>query len=275
MNDSLMSEILILQTTTFVMSDPRNFKFVGSIPDVMLEKVPLDNAIIKDYRKLPSFGARPIPGELQKIIDEERRKRKAKAATSENIKLPKKAKKPVQKPRSPSPVIQEESKERTITENPFLNLTTSPPSPPFTPPTSQMTSSPIISKIPITSIPPIPTTNSVGISLPQISIPLSLPIFTNSTPHTTSTVSTPPEVPSFKSVSDEIRTSDIPNNTFDVGPNANIGVTSEQPSSSVPPVDDDNEILFGDDQEPIVEFFFPPLSVNLSGDDDDAPMTKG
>lgn len=57
-------------TTTFVMLDPRNLEFIGSIPDVMLKKVPLDNAIIRSYRKFPSSGVRPIPAELKKVVDE-------------------------------------------------------------------------------------------------------------------------------------------------------------------------------------------------------------
>ncbi|CAH1413867.1 unnamed protein product [Lactuca virosa] len=61
MKDSLIAEILMLQTTTFVMSDPRNFEFVGSIPKVLMKRVLLDNAIIRAYRKLPSSGVRQIP----------------------------------------------------------------------------------------------------------------------------------------------------------------------------------------------------------------------
>lgn len=64
MKDSLMAGNPTLQKTTFVMSDPRNFKFVSSIPDVMLEKVPLDNSIFRDYRKFPSSGVRPTLAEL-------------------------------------------------------------------------------------------------------------------------------------------------------------------------------------------------------------------
>lgn len=82
------------------MSDPQKFDFVGSIPDVLLEKVPLDNAIIRAYRKSSLFSVRPIPAELQKIIDEgdepkRVRKRKTKAATLETIKIPNRSKKPV------------------------------------------------------------------------------------------------------------------------------------------------------------------------------------
>lgn len=120
MNGSLVAKISTLQTTTFVMSDPRNFKFVGSILEVLSKKVLQDNSITNDYCKLPTYGVHPIPVELQKIIDEgdkpmRRGKRKAKATTSETVKTLKKPKKPIQKMRSTLPVIQEESKERTIT----------------------------------------------------------------------------------------------------------------------------------------------------------------
>lgn len=54
-------------------------------------------------------------------------------------------------------------------------------------------------------------------------------------------------------------------------------MTSKQPSSSVPPFDDDANILFGNDQESIVDFVFQQFFVNFNSDydDDDAPMTKG
>ncbi|CAI9270398.1 unnamed protein product [Lactuca saligna] len=159
-------------------------------------------------------------------------------------------------------------------QNPFLNLITSPPPPPFAPPTSQMTTSPITSIIPITIIPPLPSTSFIKTSLPQVLISLSSPIFMDSTIPKTSTVSTPPEVPRIKSVLEEICTSGIPRNTSDVGPNATIGVTSKQPSSSVPLEHNDANILFGDDPESIVNFVFHPLSVNLTSDDDVAAMKK-
>lgn len=82
-----MAEILTLQMTPFVISDPRNFKFIGPIRDVMLDKVPLDNSIVRYYRKLSSSGVRPIPLELQKVLEEGDKpkrvgKRKAKAGPS-------------------------------------------------------------------------------------------------------------------------------------------------------------------------------------------------
>lgn len=81
-----------------MMSDPRNFSFIGSIPVGMLERVPLDNVVMRQYRKLPSSGVCPIHAELRKLIDESNKlkhggKRKAKVAPSESIKVTKKNKK--------------------------------------------------------------------------------------------------------------------------------------------------------------------------------------
>ncbi|CAI9302860.1 unnamed protein product [Lactuca saligna] len=81
-----------------------------------------------------------------------------------------------------------------------------------------------------------------------VSVQISSPIFTNYIVPTTSSVST--------------------------SPNTNIDVSSEQPSSSVPPEHDDADIFFGDDEEPIADFVFHPSSVNFASDDDEAPMMK-
>lgn len=66
----------------------KKFSFIGAIFVVMLEKVPVDNAIVAEYRKLPSSGTRPITEEFQKILEEliKRKrggKRKAKARDDE------------------------------------------------------------------------------------------------------------------------------------------------------------------------------------------------
>lgn len=87
----------------------------------MLERVPFDNAIVRDYQKLPSSGVQPMPAELRKLIDDGNKpkcggKRKEKVVPSESFKVPKKTKNPVKKQIYPSPVIQEESDERTATE---------------------------------------------------------------------------------------------------------------------------------------------------------------
>ncbi|CAI9303851.1 unnamed protein product [Lactuca saligna] len=103
------------------MLDPRNFSFIGLIPDEMLEKVPLDNAIMRKYQKLPPSGVRPMLAELRQLIDEINKpkrggKRKAKAAPFESVRVPKNTMKPAKKPRSLSTIFQEESEKRTRTE---------------------------------------------------------------------------------------------------------------------------------------------------------------
>lgn len=64
MSESVMAIILTLQTSLFMMPNRRNFNFVGTIPKVMLEKVPPDNGIANEYRKQPSSGVRPMSEEL-------------------------------------------------------------------------------------------------------------------------------------------------------------------------------------------------------------------
>nr|KAJ0216340.1 hypothetical protein LSAT_V11C300141370 [Lactuca sativa] len=120
-------------------------------------------------------------------------------------------------------------------KEPFLNLTNTPPLP-FNPPTLSMKTSPLTKSIRISSIPPLPTMSSAETSQPQTSIPLSTPIFIDSTIPTTSSIITPPEVPIIKYVSHEIRTSGILGNTSGVALNANIVVSSEPYSSSIPPL---------------------------------------
>lgn len=79
------------------MSDPRIFDFNGSIPDEMLERVPIDNAIVRDYQKLPSSGVQSMPAELRKMIDDGNKakrggKKKEKVAPTETVRVPKKKK---------------------------------------------------------------------------------------------------------------------------------------------------------------------------------------
>lgn len=114
MTDSVMVIILILQTLTFVMSDPRNFTFIGLIPEEMLVKVPSNNDVVNAYPSLSSSAVRLMSDDLRNLIYEGNKlkmggKRKAKAATSKVVKAPKKSRKPAKKPRSLSPVLQEDS----------------------------------------------------------------------------------------------------------------------------------------------------------------------
>lgn len=132
------------------------------------------------------------------------------------MKTPKNVKKQANKLSSPSLVSWEDSKSRTVSEiredaivhnevkdttatselvptDLIPKVSTPDPSSVFfyfqmnTPPSSLMKT--IIS---ISSIPPLPPKISFGISLPQISIPLSTPLFTDSTTTTTTTVTSTP-----------------------------------------------------------------------------------
>lgn len=112
---------MFLQTSTFMMFGPRKFSFVGSIPEMMLVKVPTDNAIVNEYCKLPTSSVRPMTEELRKILKEGNKlkkggKQKAKVAPFNVAKTPKKVKKQARKPRYPSPVAQEDSESQTVSE---------------------------------------------------------------------------------------------------------------------------------------------------------------
>ncbi|CAI9303873.1 unnamed protein product [Lactuca saligna] len=56
-------------TTTFVTSDLNNFTAIGSIPAMMLVRVPLDNAIMPEYMEISIFGIREIHASLEEILD--------------------------------------------------------------------------------------------------------------------------------------------------------------------------------------------------------------
>ncbi|CAI9271425.1 unnamed protein product [Lactuca saligna] len=94
MMDLLMADIPKLQSTTFIIIDPRNFNFVGSIPEVMLAKVSMENDLIREYCSLTSFGIFPIPIELQVIDTGDKPKiggkSKKKASSSEIVRVSKK-----------------------------------------------------------------------------------------------------------------------------------------------------------------------------------------
>ncbi|CAI9276275.1 unnamed protein product [Lactuca saligna] len=208
--DSIMEAIPTLQTSTFVISDPRNFTFISSIPEVMLVRVPSDNSI--DDSESRTFTKDQEEG----II---RTKEKNIATTSKPN-----PKEPHQKVSSPpSSYVPTVDISQPVNQDPIPILTTTPPSLPVTPPTL-----PITSTILISSISPLPLMLSIGISLPQISITLSSSIFTDSTTPTTSYVYTPLEDLIVKSFPEANRVLDIRVNASDVGENANVCVTSYQ-----------------------------------------------
>ena len=113
MKDFLILEIPTHQTTTFVISDAKNFDFFGTITYSMFVKFPLDNIAVREYQTLLSSIVRPMPTDLIQLIHESTKpkrggKRKAKIAMSEILKNPKKTRKAAKKLKSPSSVLQEE-----------------------------------------------------------------------------------------------------------------------------------------------------------------------
>lgn len=100
-------------------------------------------------------------------------------------------------------------------------------------------------------------------------------MFTNSTPPTTSSITTLPEVLIVNYIPEATRASDINVNVSDTGKNVYAGVTCEPDTYIVPSLDEFDDILYGDAQETFPDFIFSPFTINVNSDDDDAQMTKG
>lgn len=86
MKDVLGFQISKMQTTTFVTSDPKSFNLFGSIPEVILARVPLDNDIINAYRGILNYVIREILVSLRAalaIVDIQKRGRKRKTKSSQ------------------------------------------------------------------------------------------------------------------------------------------------------------------------------------------------
>lgn len=64
MDDSMIAAIPILQKSTFMISYSSKFIFVGSILEAMSVKVPSENAIVNEYRKLPTSSVCTMIEEL-------------------------------------------------------------------------------------------------------------------------------------------------------------------------------------------------------------------
>ncbi|CAI9272841.1 unnamed protein product [Lactuca saligna] len=110
----------------------------------------------------------------------------------------------------------------------------------------------------ISSIPPLLKMNSVNTSQPHISKPLSTPIFTKSTTNLTITsTANPPEGFTVESDEEENRSSCITGNTSNVESNVNIGVFVGNISYSIPNSNINEDVILGDDPEPIDGFVLP------------------
>lgn len=49
--------------------DPAKFAFVGSIPELMIVKVPSDNVIVNEYLKQPASSAPSMPEDFRVAIE--------------------------------------------------------------------------------------------------------------------------------------------------------------------------------------------------------------
>ncbi|CAH1412283.1 unnamed protein product [Lactuca virosa] len=214
-----MAEIQKTSTSTFVTSDPHNFDYFSYILEIMLAKVPMDSEVIRIYRQIPKFPEREISSALQTFLDAgdiPKRgggKWKAKVVIDKPMKSKSHSKRP---PKKVKPVVvTEESEEDTLSDihlNDEFFTDDATKTSEFPENNLELVSQPETVKLSTQ----IPTTN-----------PIPTPIFTEST--TTTPVSQPkPTSTTIPPTSEPIVTENEPvlNEYF----------TSEQPSSSVPPI---------------------------------------
>ncbi|CAI9264261.1 unnamed protein product [Lactuca saligna] len=58
--ECIIATIPIFHILNFIMSDPTKFNFIGSLPEAMLNCVPIDNELINKYQKKPASGPHPL-----------------------------------------------------------------------------------------------------------------------------------------------------------------------------------------------------------------------
>ncbi|XP_052621019.1 gibberellin-regulated protein 14-like [Lactuca sativa] len=268
MADSLLSSIATFHTTKIIVTDPTKFSFTGPILEAMLGCISASSNVLQRYMKRPSVGPRELTPAMIRSIEEADKpaKRGKKPETQkEGPAQPKKQKKPARRlilqsssdsgskyvpPKHKNDPSLESERESSDEEasgrgdtpprspTPEILVRSNPPSPP-----------------PVTipfSIPPIsPITTSQTFTI----IPISTPIFTDTTTTTTTTK------PHFT----------VPNPPVTEPP-----VTTEPPPTSKPlsPTQstETTPILGGEDSK-FDSMYFSPYRVQ-SDDDDDEPVTK-
>jgi len=105
MDDSLMAVIPTLAISSIILTDPKNFKFIASLPAEMIDRVPIENPIISEYKNLPASRARDIPPGLQ-VLFKEKPKRGGKRKTQSHS-----SPKPKQRKTKPQRVVIKEEAE--------------------------------------------------------------------------------------------------------------------------------------------------------------------
>ncbi|KAI3510617.1 hypothetical protein L1887_17749 [Cichorium endivia] len=242
MKDSVMEVIPTMPTATFTTSKAEDFEFIGAIPMTMLNRVPKDTPCIVEYCKSTTFEVRNIDDThlqaFEKLENPKKSiKRKAKSASSDTEKQPKRSrrsKKTVMQPHSedehsddneqhdqrpPSPTPEHSPKQHTPPPSP-PKQPTPPPSPPKqpTPPKS----------------PPLQQT-------PSPKQPNKSPKHHSPNPNKPSPTKSTPKSPSFREP------------------------TSEQ---------EDEEILIYEEQDEFADFIESPFNVNFQGSASSSPMSE-
>ncbi|KAL7609651.1 hypothetical protein Lser_V15G12998 [Lactuca serriola] len=295
-----MSSIGTFHTTKIIISDASKFPFNGSIPESMYGDVPADSQIIRTYKEFKRSGPRDLTPEILKSIHEadkpaprgkkaEKGKKVAKGAkgpSPKKRKSTKAAQSPQQKRRKTQPrrklVIASSSSESEgessgsedsprgntppRSRTPEIQIPPSPiPSPPNTIPTS------------------IPTINPFT-HIPNTSIPMPPPIFTDAT--TTSTADVRANVSDTGVHTDAPETTPAPETTNTSEPTPTPIPETTQPApthTTVPPasplphspghVSEGEEPFLGGENMTFDSVYYSLFQVQ-SDDDDDAPVIK-
>lgn len=276
MQDAMVASISTFHTTGIILADNSKFSFVGSISEAMFRDVPVASKILEGYRKILVLGFRPLTPEMQSIIAEVdkpkkggqkgskkgEKKQSAKEGPSEPANTPKKRKaqdapikrklnKATWKPRSPTPSEREDSESNThsdvhneedeIVQNEHNNTEVPPThddsilSPSHS---HETTTTPI-------SITPCPPPVS---SQPQSNVPLSTPLFTDSTTTTKTSVEPPVSV-----------------NASDVGAEPSGFPTGHNTPPISPLRQNDPDMIYGDGEEDLAGFTYIPFNIRAIG----------
>lgn len=68
MKDVKMDEILKLDVSNLIFLVGVNLLYIGSIPNVMIDKVPSNNVVISIYKQIPKISHWHIPDVFQAIL---------------------------------------------------------------------------------------------------------------------------------------------------------------------------------------------------------------
>ncbi|KAL7590743.1 hypothetical protein Lser_V15G39175 [Lactuca serriola] len=310
-----MSSIGTFHTKKIIVSDASKFPFNGSIPETMYADVPADSRIIRTYKEFKRFGPRDLTHEMLKSIHDADKPAPRGKKEDKGKQVAKGEKGPSPKKRKPTKAAQSPQHKRRKTqpkrkliiassssesEGESLDSDGSPRgnTPPRSPtPEMQIHTSPIPS--PTQNIPTsIPIINPFT-HIPNTSIPMPPPIFTEATTTSTADVranvsdtgvhtdaTEPPPAPETihttetQKAPEPTPTQNQPESTPTPTPETTQPGpthTTVPPASPPPPSpghvsDGDNPFLGGENMT-FDSVYYSPFQVQ-SDDDDDAPVTQ-